>query len=632
MSAIWGIVRLNKSAVIPENAYDKMKHAYEERCKIDRYSMISFEDGFFACGIQHVTPQAYNENLPCDNGNGLYFTSDCMVDNPHGDTPDGKYLYEKYLEKGPDSLKEIYGAYSAAIWDSARHALQLCADPAASRCLYYYQRDGLIVFSTLIEPIRKIFPDIPINENYIKDFLIAPMLLPNLVPRESAYLGVNKVIQGYYITFSEGKAEETRYFDPQIYNKDMKVRTIKQTDLTFRSLYERCVGNLLRNEINGVAMSSGLDSSSIAVLAADHIKKTGHGRLLAYTYIPAMDVPSGPDNITDETKAVKEIVKANPNIEPHFLNNQGKNCVAQIPDVVSLTEMPIKAIVNFPNLLEIYDTAAQNGCRIIMNGQFGNSTVSYGKYENILYDKYSRHHYLSYTSDILRASKKLNVPFLRPLKGFRSDFKKQKKFLKNPTMIWNTELYNQYLHPEIEENYPAQERFTASGFLYAGEIYTNEIEYHHQIFNHPSFAYIGEIETKIGLRYGIIIRDPTRDARMLSFCVKVPYSHFAYHGTPRCLIRRNLRDLIPTDILDNWKRYGEQNADWVLRLNRDSTIVIPFLENGIISSKAEKLFNKKDILIVLDEWRKGNLPEKKILSDILYIFSSICFLNTIHKS
>ena len=628
MSAIWGIVRLSKSAIIPGYAYDTMKHSYEERCKIDRYNMISFEDGFFACGIQYVTPQAHNENLPCDNGNGLYFTSDCMVDNPHGDTPDGKYLYEKYLEKGPNSLKEIYGAYSVAVWDSARHVLQLCADPTASRCLYYYQRDGLIVFSTLIEPIRRIFPDIPINENYIKDFLIAPMLLPNLVPRESAYLGVNKVIQGYYITFSEGKAEETRYFDPLIYNKDMKVRTIKQTDHTFRSLYERCVGDLLRNEITGVAMSSGLDSSSIAVLAADHIKKAGHGRLLAYTYVPAMEVSSRPDNITNETNAVKEIVKANPIIEPHFLNNHGKNCVTQIPDVVSLTEMPIKAVVNFPNLLEIYDTAARSGCRIVMNGQFGNSTVSYGKYEDVLYNKYRKHHYLSYASDILRACRKFNIPFLRPLKGFRSDFKKQIMFLKKPTMIWDAELYNEYLQPDIKENYPAKERFTASGFLYADNIFTDESEYHNQMFNHPSFAYIGEIETKMGLRYGIIIRDPTRDARMLSLCVKIPYSHFAYHGTPRCLIRRNLRNLIPTDILDNLKRYGEQNADWMLRLNRDSSNVISTIKNDILSSEAKKICNVKNILNVLNEWEKGVLPEKKVLCDMLFIFSAICFLNS----
>jgi asparagine synthase (glutamine-hydrolysing) len=628
MSAIWGIVRLNKSAVIPENAYDKMKHAYEERCKIDRYSMISFEDGFFACGIQHVTPQAYNENLPCDNGNGLYFTSDCMVDNPHGDTPDGKYLYEKYLEKGPDSLKEIYGAYSVAVWDSTRHALQLCADPAASRCLYYYQRDGLIVFSTLIEPIRKIFPDIPINENYIKDFLIAPMLLPNLVPRESAYLGVNKVIHGYYITFSEGKAEETKYFDPQIYNKDMKVKTIKQTDRTFRSLYEKCVGDLLRNEITGVAMSSGLDSSSIAVLAADHIKKTGHGRLLAYTYVPAMDVPSSPDNITDETKAVKEIVKSNPNIEPHFLNNHGKNCVTQIPDVVSLTEMPIKAVVNFPNLLEIYDTAAQNGCRIVMNGQFGNSTVSYGENENILYNKYVKHHYISMILDVIHTAKKLQVPFFPPLKSLFSDFKEQKQYLKHPTMMWEANYYNHYLNPKIGENYPSKERFTQSGFIYDRNIYADEDHYRANMINHPSFAYLGEIETKIGLRYGIIIRDPTRDTRFLSMFLKLPYNFFVYHGTPRCLIRRNLRDLIPLSILDDLRRYGEQNADWLLRLDRDKSGIIAFIKSHLSSGDLKDFFITNDILKTIDAWENDVIPPEDDLCCILYILSVLCFLES----
>ena len=626
MSAIWGIVKLNKTAVIPENAYEKMKQSYVERCKIDRYDMISFEDGFFACGIQYVTPQAHRETLPCDNGKGLYFTADCMIDNPHGEDPDGKFLYEKYLEKGPDSLKEIYGAYSVAAWDSGSHTLRLCADPASSRCLYYYKQDGLIAFSTLIDPIRKVFQDIAINENYIKDFLIAPMLLPNLVPRESAYLGVNKVIQGHYITFNGESVEETHYFDPSVYNKGMKVRTIKQTDQTFRSLYEQCVSDLLRNEITGVAMSSGLDSSSIAVLAADHINKTGHGRLMAYTYVPAIKTTSAANNITDETNAVLEIVKANPKIEPHFLNNEGKHCLTQIPDVVSLTEMPIKAVVNFPNLLELYNTAAQNSCRVVMNGQFGNSTVSFGKTEDILYDEFKNHHYLSYFLDVFRASKKLNVPFMHPLKGFYTDFKEQKAFLKHPSMIWDSEYYNSFLNPEISINYPIKERFTSSGFIYDRNLFTDVENYHNVIFNHPSFAYIGEIETKLGLRYGIIVRDPTRDARMLAFCIKIPYTHFAYHGTPRCLIRRNLRDLIPISILDDWERYGEQNADWMLRLNRDRSNVVSTLKNSINSSKVQKYCNPDLIREVLTKWENGHLPEEKVLCDILFIYSVVCSL------
>ncbi len=629
MSAIWGVIKTKKEAVIPENAYNIMKECYENRCKIDRYNMLKFDDGFFACGIQYITPQAHLDKLPCSNGKGLYFTSDCMVDNPHGEIPDGEFLYEKYLEKGPDALKEIYGAYSVAVWDSFAHTLHLCADPAASRCLYYYQSEGLIIFSTLIEPILKIFPHIEINENYIKDFLIAPALVPNLVPRECAYAGIKKVIPGYYISFSGDSVIETRYFDPHVYNKSMKVRTIKQTDKTFRSLYEECVKVLLRNEVTGVAMSSGLDSSSIAVLAANHIKETSYGRLLAYTYVPAIDIPSSADIVTDETKDVKQILRYNSNIEPHFINNNGKSCMAQIPEIVSLTEMPIKAVVNFPNLLELYDKASQDGCKVVMNGQFGNSTVSNGRPDNILFDKYTKHRYLSLISDIFHISGKLKTSPKRLLKVLFHNFKDQKKYLKNPTMIWESNYLNTFLNQQIGDNYPAKERFSESGFLYDRNTFCDEKNYKHELFHHPSFTYIGEIETKLGLKYGVIIRDPTRDARMLSFCAKIPYSHFAYHGTPRCLIRRNLRDLIPVEILDNWKRVGKQNADWVLRLDRDKESVISILRNSLLFKDVKHYGNTILLEKAIDSWENGKLPEPQELMNILFIYSAFCFYKTI---
>ena len=80
MSAIWGCVKLDKSVEIPSNASAKMRELYEKKCKIDRVEELSFRDGFFACGIQYVTPLAFKEELPCKNDDGLYFTADCMME------------------------------------------------------------------------------------------------------------------------------------------------------------------------------------------------------------------------------------------------------------------------------------------------------------------------------------------------------------------------------------------------------------------------------------------------------------------------------------------------------------------------------------------------------------------------
>lgn len=630
MSAIWGCIKLNKDAIIPKNALAKMKVPYETKCKIDRIEELSFEDGFFACGIQYVTPLAFKEHLPCKNEAGLYFTADCIIDNGDRSIPDGEYLFKQFSEKGPDCLKEILGAYSIAAWDEKKREFYLCADAVATRCIYYYIQDGILMFSTLIEPIRLVFPNIKINENYIKDFLIAPGLIPNIVASESAFFEVNKVVQGEYKIFSSEGVKTVRYFDPEIYAKVLDLRSIKKVDQTFKSVYEKCVNDQLRNEITGVAMSSGLDSASIAVLAANRIKNEKQGRLLAYTYVPYIKVESSQGFTTDETKAVMEIVEQNPIIEAHFLNNNGRNCVEQIPEVVSLTEMPIKALVNFPNLLELYEKAAENGCHIVLTGQTGNITVSNGKPDDIFYDLYKKHRYFYLTYCIFRLCHGIGASFIDSYRSFLHGFKWAKKQEKHPLKISDKDLDNPYIDKNILNDYSEDERFCNLNYFNSKTVPTDEKNYKYNLVNHPSFVYLGEIETKIGLRYGIIIRDPTRDARILALCYKLPYRYFAYHGMPRSLIRRNFQEFIPIKLLRNWRRYGEQNADWLLRIERDKNDVIKAIFERMLSDIKRDYIYISKIQDELKKWMTDETMNNNMIY-MLFIYALLTFLNNINK-
>lgn len=92
--------------------------------------------------------------------------------------------------------------------------------------------------------------------------------------------------------------------------------------------------------------------------------------------------------------------------------------------------------------------------------------------------------------------------------------------------------------------------------------------YRNWVWFAPFLSYIGEFETKLGLHYGLVFRDPTRDCRMIHFCYHLPYRYFAYQGTPRFLIRSAMKGRLPDAILDNWMRYGVQNADWFTRIRQ----------------------------------------------------------------
>lgn len=58
-----------------------------------------------------------------------------------------------------------------------------------------------------------------------------------------------------------------------------------------------------------------------------------------------------------------------------------------------MMEIPFKAFANLPMLLEIYRKAAGCGCKVFLNGQTGNASVSYGDIDAAVYEQYRNRRY-----------------------------------------------------------------------------------------------------------------------------------------------------------------------------------------------------------------------------------------------
>jgi asparagine synthase (glutamine-hydrolysing) len=70
----------------------------------------------------------------------------------------------------------------------------------------------------------------------------------------------------------------------------------------------------------------------------------------------------------------------------------------------------------------------------------------------------------------------------------------------------------------------------------------------------------GQLWYEIGGMYGLEIRDPTWDPRVMSFCWSIPRSQYVRDGQDRMLIRRAMAGYLPERILSN-RRRGRQGAD-----------------------------------------------------------------------
>lgn len=625
MSAIWGTLSFHGN--IPQNADICMRSYYESNCKIDRNEHLLQDDVYFGCGIQYTTTEARDEQLPYyDQTANLYFTADCLLDNraellaelqeTNPSLPDGSLIYRGYQKWGIDCVKHFRGLFSFAIYDKKNTCLYLVADHTSSRCLYYYRNNMQITFSTLLTPIRKLHPEIQANEYYMKDFLTAPGLMPNIAATETPWENVMKLNPGTYLKITADSLEEISYWNPSVSSEKYLCKSAEEYGSYFRVLYENCVKDALRTNGNiGISLSSGLDSASVGALAATHLRKESKS-LYTYTYIPYEDTPMdrNRNNVHDETNDVRKIAQLHPNMITCFLNNHGKNCVEEIPHGVNIMEIPYKAYANLPNLCEIYDEASKNGCKIVLTGQTGNSTVSCGYIDHILYDLYRKKKYVTFLSYLNHYSKTVKESRKQALKGCIRYFRHTDKEYADNTFSYTPD--NPFLAQSIMTDYPLKERYLQNNIPLRRPL-SSESVYHQNLYHKPMFTYLGELDTKLGLTYGIILRDPTRDMRMLSFCRHLPYHLFAYRGTPRWLIRNNLRDILPTDLLDNWMRYGVQNSDYYTRMVRDWHLLHPQLKEQILSPQLQPYIDSVRIEQYFEQTSESLLPDKE--TDTFYL-------------
>ncbi len=641
MAAIWGIVSKNKK-IKPQSA--QIREVYNRKAKLDNIMEWADSDCFFGVGCIYVHEYDEKEQMPIADEN-LVFAADCILDNREEvikqickseaeetaslDLPDGELIYRLFCKYGTECFKQLRGLFSISVYDKNTGKIILASDPVASRCLYYCLEDNAVVFSTLIDGILAYTGKKEYDRQYIEDFLMTPGLMPNLMSDNTPYEGIKKLNPGVWLEIKDGYATEHEYFDMSEKLVDCKCKNAKQYGTYFRKLFDRCVSDAVntKGEV-AVAMSSGLDSASIGVLAAQSLERMNK-KLHSFTYVPAINVDEKDYFyfILDETADVKKIATPYSNMELNFVNNDGKNCFEDMPFVVDRMEIPFKAFANFPNLCEIFEKASNKGCKIVLTGQTGNGSVSYGNIDDVLFEYYLKKRFCKMFFTLNTYSKTVGESRKKAFLGCLGYFSYAKKILKEG--IGKYEKYNPFLKDDFVENYSYKERFKLGGLNCIENIPMNS--QHHIAFltKKSMYTYMGEYETKLGLAYGVIIRDPTKDARMLRFCYSLPYGLFTYKGTPRWLIRGNMRDVLPTDLLDKWMRYGVQNADYFLRVKRDWNNIIPLFEKNeeLVPDFYKEYVDKDKEKKYLEEI--NNLPEDESESrfDYLgYAYILRCFL------
>nr|WP_297708657.1 asparagine synthetase B family protein [uncultured Butyrivibrio sp.] len=591
MSAIWGCIEFDKEKC----SVNTMASEYQRKCKLDSITEIQFENALMGMGQQIINDEDVYEKMPyiVDDGK-TSIVADCIIDDrellmdelqvevgedERKTIPNGRLICLAYEKWHYDFVKHIKGIFSIAIYSSDEKKLFICTDRTSSRCLYYYKGEKSCVFSTLISPIKKLYPNIPQNEMYLKDFLLIPGLMPNISSNETPWENVFMIEAGCSVTITENSVSVNRYWEPVKYDLPYDIDILKEK---FLDVYGRAVERATRTNAGvAIALSGGFDSASVAALAAPKLARQGKN-LISYTYVPHYDMSKYYDSrqLTDESEDVKEIAKMYPNIETNFVDNDGKSFWVYIDEMLDIMEIPFKAFVNLPQLLEIYRAANDKGCKIFLNGQTGNTSVSYGSIDDAVYELCRKKMYFSafkYFNNFCKISglsrKESFLIELKRIIGIQKAYgnlwgnggkQHTGSLSKQPELT--REAISPFVNPELLEDYSFADRNKSETVLRGNFAIDLQEQREKKIFFLPAFSYIGAMETKLGLYTGIVIRDSTRDSDVLEFCLSYPFEYYSYEGIPRYLIRGFMQELLPRCILYPVIKTGIQSADWILRL------------------------------------------------------------------
>ena len=536
MSAIWGVIDFNEKAIgndIKEGMTDSFS-----KCKIDKIQEIYKDNYFLATGIQNIVEEAQMEQFPYTYVDGKVMVADAILDNRVEILSefklknelslkkiDGSILYESIAYNLRLSLEKLCGAFVFVEYDEKEKTVYVANDVVGTRSIYYSFCNGRFVFSSLIKTILPLMDNVEVEEKWLSQFIDNDNLLIVDSPSATPYKGIYRLEPGELLIVTKSGIEHTAYWEPRKKVKNLKLKTDEEYKTLVLDTFKKCVESVIRTSgKTGILLSGGLDSNAVAAFAAPFLKKSGKS-LLSYTSVPNDKIEPIPKNsyyVSNERIYIEKLKEFHSNLEPHFIDVSKIDVMKDFEIVSEMIETPVKTVVNMSWIYELVKQAEADGCKILLGGQYGNITISYGFLYNLF------------------ATYKYSGRFIKLIKAVNTYGKKYKR---NRKRVLKYAL-------QIEKVHSLKKGRT-------------------KMYDKEALRQTGETEMHESLTSGLIFRDPTRDRRLIELVLSLPIKCFVDAETDRRMVRVYMKDIIPDIICSDQFHRGSQGTSGFDQIRND---------------------------------------------------------------
>lgn len=526
-----------------------------------------WQDGAVALGHASLvtTPEAALERLPLRHADtGCVITADARLDNRDvlltalgldragGVIGDGALILHAYLRWGEDCVDHLLGDFAFAIRDPRRNAVFCARDHMGMRQLIYTHRAGrLFAFATdaralvTLETVPK-----RLNEARVLDFLDGEI---EAVDDEVTFFeDVLRLPAAHIMTVDAQGLRLRRYWRLEP-GPMLQLPSDAAYAEAFTEVFTEAVRCRLRSpDTPGSMLSGGMDSGSVAVVAADLLAGQGKGPLPTFS-------GTGSDHGRVETRLIADAM-ALPGIAPTAIRHDDLG--ALLPALRARIDDPADPFDRHMTMITaIYATAAQAGLKVVLDGVMGDTTFARGNtLEAAIREGRNR--------DVLRHARNAALA-----SGRRWDF--WKTLLRAAWGKCAPAGIRQARHHRLIEQ--SERRHIARSSVAPGLILKHDLagrRARYRRHNYPegltlsaeraakmTAGYVTvarERYDRIAAAQGIEARDPFCDLRVLKFCLSVPEAQIWREGHTKFILRRAMAGRLPESI--RWNRTRDHHG------------------------------------------------------------------------
>ncbi|CAG9613445.1 hypothetical protein BACCIP111899_02660 [Bacillus rhizoplanae] len=578
MSAITGILHFNDEPISIEHGTRLMKDL--QKYPADDVQIWHKDNVFLGCHAQWITPESIGEQMPFyDYERQLAITADAIIDNrdelferlqvEYADRKrmtDSELILLSYQKWGEETPKYLVGDFAFMIWDERNQKLFGARDFSGSRTLYFYRGQQRFAFCTIIKPLFTLpYIEKALNEQWLAEFLAIPVNFESVDPSLTVYKHIEQVPPSHIISVKDGRVTLLRYYTP-IAGEMLRLKSNEEYEEAFREVYQSAVKARLRTHHQvGAHLSGGLDSGSVVSFASGDLRKENK-KLHTFSYIPVEGFVdwTHKGRVADERPFIQSTVQHVGNIKDHYLDFAGRSPLSEVDDWLETLEMPYKFFENTFWLKGVYEEAHQQGIGVLLSGQRGNWTVSWGPVLDYQAMLLKRLRWIRFFRELHLYSRNIGVKKSRVFAVVR---KKAFPFLNQVFSSEEQSLFPVIINPEFAKKMNVLDKLKEHDIDITGSSISTAYDMKKQQFEQLYYWSInGTYGTKLSLRYSLWDRDPTNDLRMIQFCLSVPEEQYVQNGLDRALIRRATKNYLPDKVRLNQRVRGVQGADGVYRM------------------------------------------------------------------